>query len=392
MSIAQKFDVNEYESPSLNSSKSKHIVLKKNLHYINGVDKKFLYGSHKVYPIDNYNKNKDFIDNSFEVYRIKKLCNLLKSEDKGYHFRIHKSTNYILFGDIDGYNKPFTTFAEQFCQFMNEFYSINIFPEDISYTKNEKVNGSYHYSIPKYYCSTEKLREIHNNFVKLYRNEYTKDIKGKSNNVIDCGIYSEKWFRYPQQSKGLIKGTHHIIVKGKMKDFVVEHIPKNSICIEDNKFKCDEKSFNIKNRKIKRNISVKFNRDHKNFTLVPTSTIKKYLDIVNVERANDYNDWINMGMYIFNCNHTKDSFDLWDSWSQCCPSYCHNTCKYKWSTFKFYDVSIEKIKYLAKQDNKEKYEEIEYSFDDHPVSKGPHHCVTPYLASSPPAVVLLDHA
>gem|GEM_PF-5251252 len=44
-----------------------------------------------------------------------------------------------------------------------QFYNIKITIDDISYTINKSKIGSYHYSIPKYYASTTKLKEIHEN-------------------------------------------------------------------------------------------------------------------------------------------------------------------------------------------------------------------------------------
>ena len=44
------------------------------------------------------------------------------------------------------------------------------------------------------------------------------------------------------QSKGSIRGTKHVIKNGKMKHFIVEHIPKKSVCIEDIPYKSDNKT------------------------------------------------------------------------------------------------------------------------------------------------------
>ena len=75
------------------------------------------------------------------------------------------------------------------------------------------------------------------------------DENNKLNKVVDSGIYKDSWFRYPNQTKEGIKNTEHIIEKGKIQDFIVEHIPKNSICIDD--YKYIEKTNNKKEKKEK---------------------------------------------------------------------------------------------------------------------------------------------
>jgi hypothetical protein len=63
---------------------------------------------YKIYSVKNYAyANEDFIKKNEIVFNKKiKLCNELE-KDNSYHFRIHKNTQYIFFGDLDGYIKGF---------------------------------------------------------------------------------------------------------------------------------------------------------------------------------------------------------------------------------------------------------------------------------------------
>ena len=49
------------------------------------------------------------------------------------------------------------------------------------------------------------------------------DENHKLQKVIDTTIYSDKWFRYPNQTKEQIENTQHIIEKGNIQDFIVEY-------------------------------------------------------------------------------------------------------------------------------------------------------------------------
>ena len=83
--------------------------------------------------------------------------------------------------------------------------------------------------LKNYYGSTEKLKEIHLNFLKTLAVDIQKSI--------DTTIYSEHWFRCPNQYKGSgNEKDKHLIQKGSMIDFVIEHIPKDSVSISDNVF------------------------------------------------------------------------------------------------------------------------------------------------------------
>ena len=205
-----------------------------------------------IYRVNNYkiiNFN-DFIKKEgVEFEDLEELCEELEN-NKYYHFRIHNNTKYILFGDIDGYTEGINKFIDLFVNFMKIYYSVNIEKKNIKYTENIQKKGSYHFSVPNFYAATEKQKEIITNFLNTYKDEFC--INGKK--IIDSSIYSEHWFRFPNQSKGNGENeSQHIIVHGSMKDFIIDYIPKKSKSIDDIEFN-DKKEFtkkNIKKDKIK---------------------------------------------------------------------------------------------------------------------------------------------
>jgi hypothetical protein len=76
---------------------------------------------HKLYAVDNYGKNQEFIDNGYKEYTISKLVKELE-KDKCYHMRIHKNGAYIFYGDCDNFKGTFDQFAELLINFLKSRY------------------------------------------------------------------------------------------------------------------------------------------------------------------------------------------------------------------------------------------------------------------------------
>jgi hypothetical protein len=92
--------------------------------------------------------------------------------------------------------------------------------------------------------------------------------------------------------------------------------------------------------------------------------IKRYLNIINIKRADKYNKWLEIGFIIHNCNHTKDGFNLWNEWSKQSYKYSdEHELIYFWNKFKFSHKSFASLKFLAKEDNPIEYEKLEFSID-----------------------------
>lgn len=335
---------------------------------------------YKLYPVEKYGFwTKERCKTDFEECNLEDIIDLLEL-DNCYHFRVHKKTDYTFFGDIDGYKKDINEFKSIFFKFMKQFYSLDIKSKDFKYTKNEGDNTSYHFSIPKYYCSTEKLKEIMCNLKNYCTDKYNSDfiykvLDKKTNelvtkNVIDVVIYREGWFRYPQQSKNSEKNTRHLIEYGSVVDFIVEYIQENSECIED---------INYKGKKVKKNnINKQTNVDKtndeqdNNYSLenyyqgsqLDKNTLKmvlKLVGILNESRADDYNEWLYLGF----CLHNIDSslLELWKEFSKKSNKHKEYECDELWKTFRSDGYTIASLYYWAHSDNPDKYYDI--IFDGH---------------------------
>jgi hypothetical protein len=198
---------------------------------------------YEVWKIKSYGLcTQQFIENNGIEYNLNQLLNEL-GKDEGYHLRVGTDRSYIFFGDCDKFRGTFNEFSELLIRFLSKYYSVKITKEQISYTKNEKVAGSFHYSIPNLYASCKKQKEIHENFFKKHKDIFEYKVyvgaqqKEKNQIVVDHGIYRKQFFRYPNQTKETTPNTKHIIQRGKLIDFVIEYIPDDSICIDNRKYR-----------------------------------------------------------------------------------------------------------------------------------------------------------
>lgn len=73
-----------------------------------------------------------------------------------------------------------------------------------------------------------------------------------------------------------------------------------------------------------------------------------YLNALSPYRADDYEDWLAVGMAL----HSADDSLLteWDNWSQQSPKYTPGCCEKKWKSFKGDKKSLGTLGYMAKQD------------------------------------------
>jgi hypothetical protein len=97
--------------------------------------------------------------------------------------------------------------------------------------------------------------------------------------------------------------------------------------------------------------------------------LKQYVDLLSNSRVEDYNEWVKVGMCIYNSNNTNEAFLLWDEWSKKSPDkYSGTDINYwKWNTFDSNGpLTIGTLKYYAKQDNRDTYDTLIHPIVDLP--------------------------
>ena len=338
-----------------------------------------------IYNIKTYSEsNKEFIENNEIKLSLKEIKNELK-KDEGYHFRIHKNTQYIFFGDLDNYKNEISKFIKLLKFFLNERYDLNFEKNEFKYTQNNKNKNSYHFSIPKWNLSTEKLKEIMKQFYEENKTEFTVDRK----RIIDTTIYSEHWFRCPNQKKGtnIDNNSKHKIMSGKMEDFIIEYIDVKSININDieqiiefetknklvkkDKINEEKNELVIKKKEENKIVIRKEEKEITNKNLVLSSTIseptlykKMFDECYKKDRFESYEYWMSIGMALKNTfSDEKIAFDLFNYFSSKGRNY-----EGKFETEKKFNTFIQKqhvkkytvatIYFYAIEDNKLKFIEI----------------------------------
>lgn len=73
-----------------------------------------------------------------------------------------------------------------------------------------------------------------------------------------------------------------------------------------------------------------------------------YLNALSAWRADDYDDWLAVGMALHSVDDSLKS--EWDNWSRQSPKYKQGDCDKKWKSFKRQGVAIGTLAHIAKQD------------------------------------------
>jgi len=297
----------------------------------------------KKYEIYNVSSYKTKIIECTKIEgTIDEIIKELKNK-KNYHERILKDDELILNIDIDGCDN-LNKIKQEIIIFLKDKYGLIIEDDDIKYTENRKYGilkgndkKSYHITIPKYYGNSYKLKMLWNIFKDRYKYECIDHKHLGTGN-------SGKWFRLPNQLKGISDkltyeesiGTEHNIINGTLQNFVLKHIPKDSINI---------------NNLIKDNIIVK-EKTTKNERVIQNNTIKE-LTLTDNEIKNmlkklekkyleDYEEWLKITTLMKSIGKYK----IWNKWSKKSEKYNQNENNKIWNSIKLtFDENY--LKYLC---------------------------------------------
>ena len=349
----------------------------------------------KIGHVDNFKKaSKKFIENYVKEYTFDEAINMLKNE-RFYNFRIQKDSTYQLYGDLDNFDYDINHFFSILQNYLSKNYNISINIDDIKYTKNnDEIKKSFHYSIPKIFGTTTQLKTFQNKF-KKYISKHD-NIEEKN---IDTTIYSNHWYRAPNQYKGetskdCVLYNKHVIQKGTMLDFIPEYYEDDAyelVEVKKNKNSNDNIILNNSNNKLnyaQENISTlttlidfssNLNENDTNTcemkltTYDPNNnTMSKILSKANlcqqlfdecysINRFNEYESWISIAMAIKNTFSDDEAFKLFDYFSSKGTNYegtIETRNKFQSFITKKDGYTIATIYYFAIEDNKPRFVEI----------------------------------
>ena len=290
----------------------------------------------KLYPLTTHCAG--YLE-GFEIIQISEIPKFLE-EDHVYCYHTEPNRNYIVYGDVDSKEGKETiewnAFEFIFTSFLKDEYGIEL-KEPISYTKNSKKDGSFHFSIPELYCKATTLKKL----VTKFYSKYTEFDDGK-----DVVIYTNHWWRLPNQTYRK-RPYPHVIIRGKMKDFVVDLIPENSRNIEELVEEEEETQIVIEEAPSEeRNV------------------LKRLFDeCYKQSRFEDYGDWLKIAMGL---KHTfgEEGYDLFCYASHKCPSkFDLDKNKKIWDGINFCEkpITIRTLYMFAVEDNRQVFLEILHS-------------------------------
>jgi len=228
-------------------------------------------------------------------------------------------------------------------------------------------------------CTNEKesYHIIYKNVVfdDIYKMKYfTQDLKNK---YIDKLIYRTGCFRLLWSSKinknNKLRYFNSINYEFKddktlFYDCLLLNLPEeyNEIDIEIPENQKSENNQKNKDKNNNNNKTYELNTSN-NFNLnYDLAILRKYVNCLSSKRADNYKDWVDIGMCLFNTD--KKSFEIWHEFSKKSKSYTSkNDCIYKWNSFSETSNSKQTIGTLisyASLDNPIEFSYIKKPFDE----------------------------
>lgn len=209
--------------------------------------------------------------------------------------------------------------------------------------------------------------------------EHAKNCNLLTLKIIDPAIYKDGCFRMYMSSK-LGKNNELVYYKSHNYNFIDDKtlFLDSTVCNITDNFEifthADNKINNVTNHKPSNkkisNISSKQElKKTKIFSNMTIDELSKLINIINKKRADDYHDWITIGLIIYKYNNSKQSFNIWKNFSSQSLKFNENDCIYKWNSFStsYLKLTIGTLKYYARTDNEDEYNKLDIFTVDSPI-------------------------
>lgn len=281
------------------------------------------------------------------------------------------------------------------------------------YKLNKYLKHGFHLHFPKIFLDKDDQKVFLTCRVKAALEKSCKDLFAdigieNSATVIDDSVYSNCWLLYGSvKEKGMhpylldkiyrevpsnetpirqdVTKTpvapmkfelHEISPKKCFKNYIINDFKNNAISIDMKKIEqyyprifsivpfgrktnniyLDPKLKNIRKPKIQKN-----RREYEDIEITEAMSLAKSLvEILKIDRANDYYQWMNVGWAIYNISDGEEKgLELWKQFSMKCEEkYCPDKCEYEWDKMEKKSITMGSLKYWAMKDNPKKYAEI----------------------------------
>lgn len=321
-----------------------------------------------------YNKYNEIINNNINVHLIEQhsdISPIIIDIDLKYNSDIKKRE----FNDdnikeiIEIYNDEIEKYFEIHETEKDELIQAFVFERPAPYYTNKDIlKDGIHIMYPFIITEPEIQYLIRDNVIKRVDHIFKNiPITNTISNAIDRAVIKNVgWYMYGSTKPGVAKYELKFIYNSKM-----EIIDKNNY---DNNYLPELLS--IRNKiettiikeeyfeeivfyKQKKNQQNKKRKGKPNITENEFEEIHELVNMLNVERIDDYNDWLSLGWALHNIDpNNEDLLLLWDDVSKKSEKYEPDSCDREWTKMKDEGVGFGSIHYWAKKDNPEKYEEF----------------------------------
>jgi P4 family phage/plasmid primase-like protien len=195
---------------------------------------------------------------------------------------------------------------------------------DSKYNIDIRTNGGNIIIPPSYYYNENLKKQVEYKWVKSILNNEPK--------------------KFPTWMKNLLLKNEKDIKKKSLKKSLEE---------TNNNIKRDKEDKEEKKLENSQNLEIKEEDKNLNFTI---GEIEQLINMLNVNRCDNYTDWINVGLCLHNINNKY--LLLWEKWSQYSPKYEEGKCEECWDKFKKNKdgFNIGSLLYWAKNDDPNNYD------------------------------------
>jgi len=247
-----------------------------------------------------------------------------------------------------------------------------VFERPAPYYAKNMVKDGIHLMFPFIVTEPAIQEIIRENVIKEIKTDYEK--LGYENNVfnaIDKAVINQVgWYMYGSTKPGVDRYHLNYIFdyegeKMSTTTYDETYLPQ-LLSIRDKEettqlktqFLEEVSNYNLKNQK------TAFKRKKKETALLSDEDIEDIYELVSmfsVERADDYHNWLNVGMALHSIDPHSDTLcGIWDDFSQKSEKYTPTCCENEWINFKYREdgLNMGSIYHWAKTDNHEKYSEF----------------------------------
>jgi hypothetical protein len=258
------------------------------------------------------------------------------------------------------YNKIIDAYSESIKKYLKIKNTIWFLFEKKNTTpkKDSTYGDGFHIVFPHIITDSQTRHKIRDNSVELMKDDKSfKHFSEPLETIIDKAVVSTNgWFLYGSCKPNT--NNPYYLTKTNDKKINLSKIKDDEII---KMFSLRQKYYSKENQLNKleiieneKKIKIEINNDGK-ITETQAEQIKYFVSILNDKRADNYSDWLNVGLALHNIDYGLLS--LWIDFSKSSPKFKEGECEKLWMSFKDHSnpLTIGSLIYWAKQDDPEAY-------------------------------------